>query len=346
MSALIPSRAYRAAYRAQQATFLLNCLAAHRVLRTVSGLKIQPSQSALDEVRRRYDTLLERDLENVERGIYPRSLLFSFPVADYARLLPKILRDFPRTIARAKRKNYKDLPVNVRLGDYPPYFRRNFHWQTDGYFSERSAELYDVGVEFLFLGTADIMRRQVLVPIVEHVREQGVERPRILDVACGTGRTLRQMAAALPQAKLYGLDLSPYYVQAAQELVSEVMPDASFVAENAESMPFRDEYFDAVTSVYLFHELPKNARRNVLREIHRVLAPGGMVVLEDSAQYAEAGDVAFFLERFSEEFHEPFHRDYLRDDFAGMLEETGFVVQRSEPCFVSKVVVAHKPLEH
>lgn len=307
----------------------------------MSGLKIEPSPAALLEVRRRYDELLDCDLSNVERGVYPRSLLFQFPVADYARQLPKLVRDFPRTIARARRKNYQDLPNDVQLSDYPPYFRRNFHWQTDGYFSERSAELYDVGVEFLFLGTADIMRRQVIPPLVENLGRQG--RPRILDVACGTGRALRQMALAMPGAKLYGLDLSPYYVQAARELVTDVSPDVSFVAENAENMPFRDDYFQAVTSVYLFHELPRNARRNVCREIFRVLEPGGTVVFEDSAQYAEAGEVAFFLERFSEEFHEPFHRDYLRDDMAEMLTETGFQVQSAEPCFVSKVVVAKKP---
>lgn len=342
MTSLIPPQAWRTAYRAQQATFLYNCLAAHHLLRVVSGLRIQPSTAALEDVRARYERLLERDIENVERGIYPRSLLFQVPVSDYVRQIPRLVRDFPRTIRRAKKRDYKDLPRSVQLGDYPPYFRRNFHWQTDGYFSRRSAELYDVGVEFLFLGTADIMRRQVIPPLVEHFRQRGEARPRILDVACGTGRTLRQMAAALPRAKYYGVDLSPYYVESARRLLRDAAHDASFVAENAEAMPFRDDFFDAVTCVYLFHELPRNARRNVLREMFRVVRPGGLIVVEDSAQYAEAEDVAFFLERFSEEFHEPFHRDYLRDDLEGQLRECGFRVQRTEACFVSKIVVGEK----
>lgn len=58
-----------------------------------------------------------------------------------------------------------------------------------------------------------------------------------------------------PNLKLFGLDLSPYY---------------------------------------LFHELPKNARCNVLGQMHRVLAPGGTLVIEDSAQPADAGKVTFF----------------------------------------------------
>jgi ubiquinone/menaquinone biosynthesis C-methylase UbiE len=345
MSSLLPRHAYRAAYRARQATFLYQCLAAHQLLRAVTGLRIDPSAAAIREVRRRYEELLDRDLENVEDGYYPKELLFSVPITDYAKLFPRLVRDFPRAIRRAQSKNFKDLPQDVELGNYPAYFRRNFHWQTDGYFSRRSAELYDVGVEFLFLGTADVMRRQVIPPVARFLREKpsGGPPPRLLDVACGTGRTLRQLAAAFPDGRYYGLDLSPYYVQVARQKLADLV-HASLVAENAESMPFRDEFFDAVTSVYLFHELPKNARRNVLAEMHRVLRPGGIVVIEDSAQPVDAGEVSFFLERFSEEFHEPFYRDYLRDDLAEALVESGFEVVAVESCFVAKVVTARKPV--
>jgi ubiquinone/menaquinone biosynthesis C-methylase UbiE len=268
-------------------------------------------------------------------------LLFQFPVGEYAKKLPQLARDFPRAIRRAKNRDYKDLPDDVGLDRYPPYFRRNFHWQTDGYFSRRSAELYDIGVEFLFLGMADVMRRQVIPPLSRAFSAGGTTHPKILDVACGTGRTLLQLASAFPKAKLYGLDLSPYYVQVARKLLRDV-DDASLIAENGESMPFCDGYFDAVTSVYLFHELPRNARRNVLREMYRVLRPGGILVIEDSAQYTEAGSVAFFLEQFSEEFHEPFYRDYLKDDLALAAAEVGFAPLRSDPCFVAKVMVAEK----
>jgi ubiquinone/menaquinone biosynthesis C-methylase UbiE len=165
---------------------------------------------------------------------------------------------------------------------------------------------------------------------------------RVLDVACGTGRTLRQLATAYPEHRYYGLDLSPYYVQVARKQLGDVV-NASFVTDNAEHMPFRDDYFDVVTSVFLFHELPTNARRNVLREIHRVLRPGGLVVIEDSAQRSDAGEVAFFLERFSEEFHEPFYRDYLAEDLSDALPRAGFVVDAVDSCFVAKVVSATKP---
>src|SRR5262249_27129779 len=97
------------------------------------------------------------------------------------------------------------------------------------------------------------------------------------------------------------------------------------------------------TSVYLFHELPRNARRNVVREMFRVLRPGGLVVLEDSAQISDSPQIASVLAGFPAEYHEPFYTDYQHDDLADLLAECGFTVQSSEAHLVAKVVAAKKP---
>ncbi len=344
MATVISSGVTSIAYRAQHLGMLLPAAIAQQVVRMVGGARARrPDRETVAALNQRLRTLFETDLANAKSGMYPRKLLFSVPVSTYAWQLPQLFADFPRSMWRRRQAEYRDLPDEVDVREYPPYFRRNFHWQTDGYLSRRSAKLYDVGVEFLFAGTADVMRRQVIPPITTFLRSQGgAKGKRLLDVACGTGRTLAQIHEAHPELKLYGLDLSPYYVQEARDTLAEV-PDVSLVAENAEHMPFADGLFDVVTSVYLFHELPKNARRQVIREMYRVLRPGGLLVIEDSAQYAESSEIRYFLDRFPEDFHEPFFRDYLRDDLAVPLEEEGFDVLRAEPCFVAKVVVAQKP---
>jgi len=340
----LPARAKELAYVAQQLSLFVPAGLWQRAMRVVMGEAVEPTPAQLDILMKRYRALLARDVENVRDGFYPDSLLFQIPAFEYAKRLPSMVRDLPGVMRRRARANYRDLDAR-EAKRYPPYFRRTFHWQTDGYLSRRSAQLYDAGVELLFGGTADVMRRQVIPPITRWLRANPPsesEPRRLLDLACGTGRTLSQIHVAHPTLKLYGLDLSPYYVQEARSLLRDV-PDASFLAENAESTPFADARFDVVTSVYLFHELPRNARRNVLREAFRVLAPGGLIVLEDSAQRIDSREVAFFLERFPEDFHEPFYRDYLDDSLEAALEEVGFVVRSSEPHFVAKVVVATKP---
>jgi ubiquinone/menaquinone biosynthesis C-methylase UbiE len=334
---------FAAAYKAQQLSLLFPALAFQRTMRAVSRRGFRPEAERIRDVRARYDRLLRTDLDNVRDGLYPRSLLFQFPFTDYLRQVPQLVFDVPRTLRRVRSQNFKDLPEDASSDRYPAYYQRNFHWQTDGYFSRYSARLYDVGVEFLFLGTADVMRRQVIPPISRWLRERGTGGfARLVDVACGTGRTLKQIAVSHPRMSLFGVDLSPYYVQAARELLAD-HADASFAVDNAERMPLRDGSFDIATSVFLFHELPRDARERVFAEMFRVLQPGGLAIIADSAQPSSSPDLAPFLARFTEDFHEPYYKGYLLHPLEDGLGDAGFEVQSIDTHFVTKLVVARKP---
>lgn len=330
------------AYRAQKASLMYPFLATQIVLRRLAGIK--PRADARQEaliVHQRYLDLLRLDLQNVEDGLYPESLLFSAPIWDYAKNMPRFLQDVPKVVQRWRRNNFQDLPDTVDLNAYPHYFRRNFHWQSDGYLSRHSAMLYDFSVDVLFLGAADIMRRQIIPPITRYLEHQP-PRQRILDVGAGTGRTLLQLCKAHPGHEYFALDLSPFYLQEARHQLSH-LPQVSFVRDNAELMPFKDASFRINTSVFLFHELPRAARRTVLREMYRVLQPGGLAVILDSAQLAESPELAQTLNQFAQDFHEPFYRDYIKDDLHAALTDVGFHVQNVSSCLVAKLVVARKP---
>lgn len=328
----------RLAYTSQHLTFLIHATVAQEAARLVTRTPrptVPPVQRRA--LLRRLRALHERDLANVAAGLYPRELLFDIPVRRYLRALPHLMRDTPNVARRMRERDYKDIPL-VDKERFPAYYRRNFHWQTDGYFSDYSAEVYELGVELLFRGTADVMRRQILPPVTRFVREAGgADKLRVLDVACGTGRTLHQLASAHPALRLYGVDLSPAYVRAARARLAHVAECAVSV-ENAEALPFADGAFDIVTNVYLFHELPRNTRRHVARELLRVLRPGGLLVIEDSAQLADSEEIATALHEFPREFH-----DYLGDDLAALLAEVGFSVESSETHLVAKVVTARRP---
>ncbi len=339
---LMPSELTRYAYRARQAAIRLPLVAAHLGLRPFGSRRaVRPQPADLKALQAQLEALLERDCANVERGLYPARLLFDMPVGEYLRQLPLLAAEVLRTLRRSKQKLVRDLPADVDLAAYPDYFRRNFHWQTDGYLSERSAAVYDVGVEFLFLGTADVMRRQIVPPVTRFLRsrEAAAGPARILDVACGTGSALNQLARAHPNELYWGLDLSPFYLHHAGRRLASVA-NLSLISENAEHMSLADASFDVVASVFLFHELPAHARRNVFAEMRRVLKPSGLLVIEDAAQLSEAPDLRVFLENFAASMNEPFFADYLRSDLSQAISEAGFEVSAVERCFLSKVVTA------
>jgi ubiquinone/menaquinone biosynthesis C-methylase UbiE len=336
------SRLDRFAYHSQHLSFLINATVMEEAARLVTrNPRPHVDRAVWRAIQKRRNELHRRDLANVERGFYPRELLFDIPVRRYLRAFPRLVADTPRVIRRMRRGDFRDIPT-VDKRRFPPYYRRTFHWQTDGYFSEHSAEVYELGVELLFRGTADVMRRQIIPPITEHVRVVGdAAQVRLLDVGCGTGRTLHQIARAHPTMRLHGVDLSPAYIKTARKRLHDVN-ELTLAVENAEALPWADATFDVVTSVYLFHELPRNARRNVMREMRRVVKPGGLVVIEDSAQPSESPDLAAVLHGFPRDFHEPFYEDYLDDDLGALMTEVGLVAVATRPALVAKVVVGRR----
>lgn len=303
------------------------------------------SPEVLRLLQQRLNDLLDRDWLDAEQGLYPTSLLFDNPWEDFLRYYALVWLDMPSTWERAGQRRYQDFPPEVRVEGYPSYYVQNFHHQTDGYLSERSANLYDLQVEILFSGTADAMRRRILFPL-----KRGLEvfnlpphQMRVLDVACGTGRTLRQIRAMLPDASLHGIDLSPAYLRKANHLLSELPGELpQLMQSNAEALPYLDNYFHGIVSVFLFHELPPDVRQTVIEQCFRVLQPGGVLVLCDSVQMDDSPEFAPAMRNFASMFHEPYYRHYTTDDLGKRLEQAGFLAVQSETHFMSKYWIARK----
>ncbi len=317
-------------------------LALQRVLGGGYQVSKPPPADAREAVLREVRALAQRDAEHFARGLYPVSLLAPTSsarqhVTRYLRLLADSVRVAARKRARKPREFRGEA---TRLAEeLPDYYRRNFHFQTDGYLSEASADLYEHQVEILFRGLADAMRRSVIPPLKAHFDNSRGRGLRFLELGAGCGTASRFVAHAFPDANITCLDLSHPYLNTARRRLADCSRVA-FLQGDATDLDLRDERFDAVYSVFLFHELPLAQRRRALAEARRVLKPGGIHVLVDSLQEGDVPALDWALEEFPREFHEPYFRNYVRTPLEALIADAGFESPQTSTHFLSKTVVA------
>lgn len=298
-----------------------------------------PSQAELTAELRR---LSRADAEAVGAGLLPPAEMPALEgVVRHISRLREMLDDLPATVSRRHERDAATATQQLGAEAVPDYYRQDFHFQTGGYLSQGSARIYDVQVETLFYGSAELMRRAGLAAVAEAMRGRDQRATAVLDVACGTGRLLRQLRLAYPALRLTGLDLSRTYLDEAARHMTGLRP-AAFVAANAEAIPLPDASQDVVVAVFLFHELPGPVRRTVIAEVSRVLRPGGTFVLVDSLQFGDRPGWDGLLEAFPVRFHEPYYRHFLIDDLDGALAASGLDRIDDRLAFLSKVMVRRK----
>lgn len=285
--------------------------------------------------------LFARDLANVEAGLYP---LPADRDGSPLRLLHRsrlFFEDLPAIHERRNTGAHSEVLTEETQGKRPRYYLQNFHFQTGGWLTEDSAQRYDTQVEVLFNGTANAIRRQAIPALAEVFKGRDQRRLRLLDIGCGTGRFLDFVKQAWPKLPVTGLDLSETYANEARRHLRH-RTAARFLVANAEAIPLPGASQDAVTSVFMFHELPPGVRRIVIAECARVLKPGGRFILLDSLQRADREDYLGLLEMFPQNFHEPYYESYLDEDFAAIAREHGLVHVRDDEAFISKVMIFDK----
>ncbi len=320
----------------------LNWLLARESRRLAPRPRYRPQAPVPSEAELMADVraLFLADAAAVRDGLYPPEE----PAAGLARHLRDVramFADLPSTLERRQTEDTLSAAQHADAEDLPDYYAQDFHFQTGGYLSTDSARLYDVQVETLFYGAAGAMRRAGLKPIAAVLRGRDQRRCALLDVACGTGRFLREVRLAYPGLPMTGLDLSQAYLDEAQRHLDGLRP-ATLLRANAEAIPLPDASQDIVTSVFLFHELPGEVRRRVTAEVARVLKPGGLFVFIDSLQMGDRPGWDGLLEAFPVRFHEPYFAHYATDDLDAMFAAAGLAAEETALAFLSKVMARRK----
>lgn len=107
----------------------------------------------------------------------------------------------------------------------------------------------------------------------------------LLDVGCNVGDLLLQCARHYPAMRLAGIDVNAEAIAKARAR----LPSADLRVAEGERLPFADAGFDCVTCIEVLEHIPEGLRVAAVREMHRVLRPGGLLML----RVPHAGSFAF-----------------------------------------------------
>lgn len=163
--------------------------------------------------------------------------------------------------------------------------------------------VYDAAMRVLF------DEASLRMSVVEQVRPAAGDR--ILDVGCGTATLTLKLWRAAPEAQIVGLDGDPRVLAIARKKAAREGARIELREGLATRLPFPDGAFDHVVTSLVLHHLTLDDKRTALREMHRVLRPGGTLHVMDisTPQTAAQRAMATIMRHFEE----------TRDNFAGRL---------------------------
>lgn len=139
----------------------------------------------------------------------------------------------------------------------------------------RWAAYYDFTVNLITIGQAGRLRAMTI--------EQALIQPgdSVLDVGCGTGEVTLRAKSRAGNGNVYGIDPAPEMIAVARTKAARRNQDIDFRVGVIEALPFPDSSLDVVTSSLMVHHLPDELKILGLREIYRVLKPGGRLLIAD-----------------------------------------------------------------
>ena len=157
------------------------------------------------------------------------------------------------------------------------------------------------------------------IQTIEKMSLQGDES--VLDLGCGNGWAVKELAKRLPRGEAAGIDISDKMIAEARENYSD-LPQIDFFVSSAENLPFPANKFDHILSVESFYYYP--ALEPVLDELHRVLKSGGkfwcLVDLYKENKYSMT---------WPEQLDVPVHA-LGESEYRDLFENSGFQVTRQE----------------
>jgi ubiquinone/menaquinone biosynthesis C-methylase UbiE len=209
----------------------------------------------------------------------------------------------------------------------------DIHCQPGGYHTEyidndvAQGAIYDRAVYIYAMGQMGVNNADMGDSTVAWLKNEHPDfKPeRILDMGCAVGHSTLPYASGFPDAEVHAIDVAAPMLRYAHARASSMGLPVHFAQQNAELTNYEDNSFDLVVSHILLHETSSAAIKNVIKECHRVLKPGGWMLHVETPPYEgmEPFDT-FLFDWDSENNNEPFWRKSHLLDLEALARDAGF----------------------
>ena len=207
------------------------------------------------------------------------------------------------------------------------------HLAPGGYTNENANDdcaagaLYDNGLNVFSFGMMGANLDDIGQSIANYVRVKFPDfTPKsVLDMGCTIGHNTLAWKSAFPEAEVTGIDVAAPCLRYAHARSGAQDKAVHFKQMNATMTTFEDNSFDVVFSSMFLHELPVKDIQAALREAHRVLRPGGLMLHMElpSNKDLEAYD-GFYLDWDAYYNNEPYYKKFRDQDYDQLCLDAGF----------------------
>ncbi len=189
-----------------------------------------------------------------------------------------------------------------QLRRHPEYFKSGeIHFcQSDGpEFSTAQKAMSNQGIPpaYIFL----------IIPSIPELKERLETGIKVLDVGCGSGSLIIQLAKAFSNSRFVGIEIDKFAVADAQRSIKEngVEGRVSVVPANADSIGYNKE-FDLVNMSLVLHEIQSHAKRNTIANCYQALSDSGEILIFDFAYPGKLRDFRkpVYTEGILDQYHE------------------------------------------
>jgi len=304
-----------------------------RLIAKILGWPLEPLPKLNRDQKKTLNKAVKSLLEKWKIVIknFPRSREVSPPFIHLKRF-QLILLDLKTFLVRKGKQDSHDIKKVLYSADCPDYFKRNYHFQTDGYFTRESAARYDHQIELLFLGVGHIMRKvaySFVAPIMK-------ENASVLEFGAASGTSGHQFKLLYPKTDLDILEPGKGYLDYAKETYPNDFKEifCGFMEHFKSS-----KKYDLIFSCFVMHEIPFEHWDAVIHSIKQGLKEGGHLLIIDAQQDNDRKEHQFALDQFAQDFYEPYFPEYRKNGLENFLTQRGFKMLEKNEVLFSKALL-------